>query len=236
MSAFTNKTITNAGLAVIADKLESRAVEFTRIVMGDGMLPPGTVMSEMTDVINHVVDVDVNRVVRNNETSVTARGLFSNTNITHEFIYREQALFARIDNGAEIMYCYANAGNNAQLITPVDPGSVIEKIIGINTIVGRTTELIVNITRAETADNIWFDDSISNIGAVTVQEAIDKLKQNLAEDIIRRYRFIANSFSVNEGVLSSDAYFGVTIPFANSNTLMIFDGFAFINRKTLHLN
>jgi hypothetical protein len=86
----------------------------------------------MTDVIDHVVDVDITKLVINADTTVIVGGMFSNADITQEFFYRELALFAHGDDNTEVMYCYANAGEFAERITPMGGASVIEKAIDIN--------------------------------------------------------------------------------------------------------
>ena len=175
MGTFINSDITKAGRILIARQFTGEKINFTRIAMGRGFLPHGQAIPDMTNVIEHVVDVAITRLTVNADVTVVVGGIFSNANITAEFPYRELALFAHGEDGREVMYCYGNAGEFAEIIPPLGGTSVIEKAIDIVTAIGTTTNVTANIIRATTADEISFDDRSVNLGAGSIQEAVEIL-------------------------------------------------------------
>jgi hypothetical protein len=151
-------------------------IHFTRIVMGDGYLPPDTVIREMTDVVHSVVSVPITKLKMNADGStVVIGGVFTNADISTEFFYRELALFAQGEDNAEVMYCYGNAGDFAERITPVGGSSVIEKAIDVVTAIGTAENVTATIVRTVTADEVSYDDKRTNLGADNVQGVIEIL-------------------------------------------------------------
>jgi hypothetical protein len=143
--------------------------------MGDGYLPADTAPRDMTDVVHGVVNVPISKKRINADGTAVIGGVFSNADIQTEFFYRELALFAEDDSGAEVLYCYGNAGDFAEKITPVGGSDVIEKTIDIVTAIGTAANVTATIVRSTTADEISYNDSVSGIGADSVQEVIEIL-------------------------------------------------------------
>jgi hypothetical protein len=181
MSTFIASDITNAGRVLIAKSLTGEKIHFTRIVMGEGFMPPDMTIPEMMNVASHIVDVDITKLVINADTTVVVGGMFSNADITQEFFYRELALFAHGDDNVEVMYCYANAGEFAEKIAPMGGSSVIEKAIDIVTAIGTAQNVTATIVRTTTADEISYSDTQSQLGAGSIQEAVQILAQRTAE-------------------------------------------------------
>lgn len=178
MSTFINNDITNGGRLLLAKGYLGEKINFTKIVMGDGYLPPGTAIRDMTAVVNPVVNVPITKMKMNADGTVIIGGQFSNSDIMTEFFYRELALFATGGDDTEILYCYGNAGDFAERITPVGGSSIIEKVIDIVTAIGTTTNVTATIIRTTTADEIVYDDSKIKLGASSIQEAIEILANN----------------------------------------------------------
>lgn len=175
MSTFINNDITDAGRVLLARGHMGEPIKFTRLAMGDGFLPPDTSIREMTNLVNQVVSIPISRLRRNPDGTVIIGGTFSNADITEPFFYRELGLFAENVDGVESLYCYGNAGEFAERITPVGGGSVITKAIDIVTAIGTTTNITANIVAAGVAEEISFDDTRTLLGASNVQEAVEIL-------------------------------------------------------------
>ena len=146
MSTFTKNSITVKGAVAIAALVAGGTLEFTRISVGDGNIPAGQTAMTMTDLANHLFDVDINEVYSDSESQATVTGVFNNSQTQTGFYYRELGLFAKDPaTGAEILYCYGNAGTEAEWISPAGEESVIEKEVHIVTLVGNATEVTATL-------------------------------------------------------------------------------------------
>ena len=181
MSTFINNDITNAGRVLLARRHLGETVTFTRLAMGDGFLPPNTPIREMTRMVNQVISLPITRRRKNADGTVLMGGRFSNSAIDSEFFYRELGLFARSEDGVEYLYCYGNAGEFAQLLTPVGGNKVITKNIDVITAFDTTKNINIDVVAPTTADEIEFDDTHAGLGADTVQEAVEILARTGAQ-------------------------------------------------------
>lgn len=137
MSTFTLNSITVQGLNVIAKLVAGSTLQFTRIAVGDGAMPSDKTPLTVTDLTNKLFDVDINSVENNGNGSATVTGIFSNADRETGFFYRELGLYAKDpDTQAEFLYCYGNAGADAEWISPSGASSVIEKEVKIVTLIG----------------------------------------------------------------------------------------------------
>lgn len=146
MSTFTLNSITVQGLNVIAKLVAGSTLEFTRIAIGDGAMPSDKTPLTVTDLTNKLFDVDITKVVHNGNQSATVTGIFSNADRETGFFYRELGLFAKDpDTKAEFLYCYGNAGADAEWISPAGASSVIEKEVKIITLIGNAEKVTASI-------------------------------------------------------------------------------------------
>lgn len=142
MSTFTKNAVTIKGSVAIAALIAGGTLEFTRIAVGDGEMSAGQSPMQMTDLVHRLFDVQINEIDYNSEAHATIKGVFSNEDNAGGFYYRELGLFAKDPvTGAEILYCYGNAGSGAEWINPAGEGSIIEKEVHIVTLVGNATEV-----------------------------------------------------------------------------------------------
>lgn len=146
MSGFNNNSITLKGAVAIAALVAGGTLEFTRIAVGDGKLPAGKTPLTMTDLAHHLFDVQIREVYSDSEAQATVLGTFSNEDNETEWYYRELGLFAKDPaTGAEILYCYANAGDDAEKIPAGGGTSLLEKEVRIVTLIGNATTVTAHI-------------------------------------------------------------------------------------------
>ena len=146
MSTFTLNSITVQGLNVIAKLVAGSTLEFTRIAIGDGAMPSDKTPLTVTNLTNRLFDVDITKVEHNGNQSATVTGIFSNADRETGFFYRELGLFAKDpDTQAEFLYCYGNAGADAEWISPSGASSVIEKEVKIVTLIGNAEHVTASI-------------------------------------------------------------------------------------------
>lgn len=164
--------LTNAGLALIARNILGEELKFTRIVIGQGVLAPEQDIDSLTELIDPVMDVDIARLAKHGNNTAMVGGMISNERIHEGYFDRERALFAQGSDGAEVLYCYRNAGESAAWVPPFEGGSLQETFVEIFTAVGSTKYVTANIVRATAADEIRYDDRETQLGAGSVQEAV----------------------------------------------------------------
>ena len=145
MSTFTLNSITVKGLNVIAKLVAGSTLQFTRIAIGDGAMPSDKTPLTVTDLTNKLFDVTIQSVTSSNG-QATVMGVFSNQDNETGFFYRELGLFAKDpETQEEFLYCYGNAGADAEWISPSGTSSVIEKIVKIVTLVGNAETVTASI-------------------------------------------------------------------------------------------
>lgn len=146
MGSFTLNSITVKGLNVIAKLVAGSTLEFTRIAVGDGAMPSDKTPLTVTDLTHKLFDVTINSVTSDGTGSAIVKGVFSNANRETGFFYRELGLYAKDpDTKAEFLYCYGNAGADAEWINPSGASSVVEKEVTIITLVGNAETVTANI-------------------------------------------------------------------------------------------
>lgn len=141
MAAFVKNDITDKGLALLAKVQMGEKLTFSKIGIGSGTLPGTKTIRSLTEMVQPVMDVTITRKKINEDQTVTIGGIFNNTDVQQEFYFRELALYAIDPNVGEILYCYGNAGDGAELIPAHDTQTLVEKIIDIVTYIGDATEV-----------------------------------------------------------------------------------------------
>jgi hypothetical protein len=200
MSAFVNNDITVAGLLVLAKGQTGSQIKFTKIVIGEGYLPPTQNPRDLTQVVAPVVTLPIVKCKLNHDGSVLIGGILLNSMIDREFYYRELALYTEDPDLGEVLYCYGNAGDDAEKIIPSGGSVVLEKIIDLITIIGKATNVTavipsdIYVTRKELEDAvaeaitntkavyIGYDNSKSQLVANNIQDAIDELNDKITKE------------------------------------------------------
>ena len=122
MAQFNGMELTNAGRNILAKALTGKPLKFTTAWAGDGYLPEGQDVRELTGL------VQPHRIMEIAEMSIpphigTAKITIVLTNKEMEsgFFFREIGLFAEDpDTGEELLYGYSNSGNTADYMPGQD--------------------------------------------------------------------------------------------------------------------
>ena len=121
MALFRGMKFTNAGLNLLAKALIGKELKFTCAWAGDGYLPEGREIAEMTELIS-----PKRKMLIQNMTIPPHIGIanitvaMTNKDLTDGFFIREIGLFAADpDTNNEVLYGYCNAGDTADFM----PGS-----------------------------------------------------------------------------------------------------------------
>lgn len=140
MSSFNNNGVTLKGAVIIASLVAGSTLTFTRMAVGDGALPSGQTPFSTEKMINPLFDVPILSVESDSVAHATVKGVFSNADLDTGFYYRELGLYAiNPVTKAEELFCYGNAGDDAEWINAVGESSLIEKEIHLVTLIGSAT-------------------------------------------------------------------------------------------------
>ncbi|WP_273321203.1 tail fiber protein [Vallitalea guaymasensis] len=142
--SFGNVVFTNKGRLLRTKAELGTTLEFTKIGIGKGIIDEQPV-SELTDLIDSVLDVDITNLKTYTNGQARIGGVFINKGLSYGFYWRELGLFANDPDNGEILYCYGNAGDLAEYI-PADGGSeLLEKYVSIVALIGNASNVTATI-------------------------------------------------------------------------------------------
>ncbi len=164
MSAFGGLVLTTKGRNLQAKAQAGTQLNFTRIAVGDGELEGSSIL-ELNILKHEVKTLNITKLKPLTGGKAAVGGMLSNQGLLSGFSWCELGLFALDPDLGEILYCYGNAGVNAEYI-PADGGSdVLEKSIDIISIVGD----VANVTA--TIDQSLIFASVDELNALSVEVA-----------------------------------------------------------------
>ena len=138
---------TNRGKALQAKAVAGTQLNFTRIGVGDGQLGSQDI-SDLTALIDEIKSLSITSIKVLTGGIAAIKGVLTNQGLATGFYFRELGLFATDPDLGEILYCYGNAGALAEYI-PADSGAeILEKTIGINSIIGNATNITATINES----------------------------------------------------------------------------------------
>ena len=114
MAEFGNMQLTDKARSLIARTMKSEQIKFTRAWSGDGVLPDGMVIAEMTDLIAPKLEMGITGIDAPVAIgTATVKLIMTNKDLTAGFRICEIGLFAEDPaTGKEFLYGYANAGEH----------------------------------------------------------------------------------------------------------------------------
>ncbi|MGN0706567.1 MAG: hypothetical protein ACI4JC_01025 [Faecalibacterium sp.] len=146
---FEAPVFTTAGKELLTRNIAGEEIVFTTIQMGSGYISES--IDGMTSLIKNEATINVS--VKNEDNQyVTVSASFTNQGLTGGFYWREVGVFAADpenpnDRSKDILYCYQNAYDTAELIPPPSTAT-IEKGISIPIIVGNAASVSAAINKS----------------------------------------------------------------------------------------
>lgn len=190
MGNFSNSAITDAGRGLLAEAQAGAVFTPTRIVIGSGSIPTGKTAQTTTDVVAAVKSLPVIKRQRTPDGKAIFGSVYSNEDITEAFYFRELALYAKpvhlnedgsvASEGAEVLYTYGNAGNDADFMPAYSTNTVVEKQLDIVTYVGNNTQ--VNLT-VESGTYVTKEEMGAANGVATLDSAGKLAQMPTANDV-----------------------------------------------------
>lgn len=193
--SFSTILFTDKGRALQSKALAGANLNFTKIVMGSGNLG-GQSQITLSAVIEPKVNLNITSL-QHKSNYATVKGVFSNSDISEGFYWRELGVYAQDPDLGEILYCYGNAGALADYI-PSQSSEIIEKVVSISVIVGN----VANVTAT-------IDESL-----VYASKADLDAKAN-ASDVNSALAQKANKSTVISVTASVAGWSGASAPFTN---------------------
>lgn len=126
MAKYPAMTTTNAGLNVIGEaNTTGVAVIFTKIVAGDGDVPEGTSIADLTSVISPHLEIATVHGESLGNGQYQLKGTLDNSTLETGFRAKEIGVYAKAgEDGEENLFAYTNGGNYTDYIpdkrTPID--------------------------------------------------------------------------------------------------------------------
>ena len=143
MANFPKMQLTSKGLELLTNvQAGADTLTFTKTALGDGVI--SVPISTLTALVSSKAEIPISegKTVGNNTYQIGA--FFNNTEIATGFWWREIGVFAKGNNGKEILYCYSNAGDAGDYI-PVGSDERIEKYIYQSLAIGNATNVTAEI-------------------------------------------------------------------------------------------
>ena len=134
----------------------------------------------------------------------------SNTNLEEGFISREIGIFAKLDNGAETLYAYSNAGNNYDYIPSKDTPSDENRLV-INLVVSSSANISIKIDSSivyvhkSDVESMIKTHNISESAHENRFKLFEKISE-LGNDIIQKLALTSTVTAIN--ALQTNSWFG----------------------------
>lgn len=133
MAQFPALQFTKQGLQMLIQAQNNHTITFTCGKLGSGTLENSEDLGTFTDLKAPKMTLPITNVNDTNPEKLVLTFDASNTELEEGFISRELGVFAKLDNGAEMLYAYSNAGNNYDYIpskdTPSDENRMVVNLV-----------------------------------------------------------------------------------------------------------
>lgn len=147
MANFPKMKLTNAGLGLLANvQAGADNLVFTKTVLGDGTTT--TPVTSLTALVSPKVEIAIAEGKRVGDTTYQIASFFSNAEVKTGFWWREIGVFAKGNDGKEILYCYSNAGDAGDYI-PVGSDERVEKYIYQSLAIGNAESVTAEINASD---------------------------------------------------------------------------------------
>lgn len=133
MARFPSLTFTEAGMKMLVQAQNRHTLTFTKGKLGSGALTDSDDITKFTDLKAPKMELPVVKKDDSQKEKIALTFNTSNTALEEGFVSRELGIFAKLDDGAETLYAYSNAGNDYDYIpnkdTPTDESRLVVNLI-----------------------------------------------------------------------------------------------------------
>lgn len=157
MAQFPLLKLTRTGQEMTGMSQGGGKLTFVRIELGDGELKEGDSIETLTALKHGVMQLPLQGYQSEGNGKARLRFIVDNSALTAGFINREIGVFAKIENGAEQLYAYTNAGNYADWIpskeTPID-GDIVD----LHIVIGNAPNVVIETSNGAYAAKIDIEE------------------------------------------------------------------------------
>lgn len=147
MALFSALQTTQKGLQLLAKGIAGTEIQFTKIQLGDGVLQVcQSEVKYMTALVSVKMTLEITGLSVLNEIA-TVYASYNNSGVESGFTWRELGLFAMDPDEGEILYSYANAGDNGDYIPPGGTG-IVERQIAVRNKVSTASNISASLAES----------------------------------------------------------------------------------------
>ena len=147
MAKFPSLTFTEQGLQMLVQAQNAHKLTVTSGKLGSGVLADSDDISKFTDLKAPKMTLPITKVDDSNPEKIVLTFDTSNTALEQGFISREIGIFAKLDDGAEVLYAYSNAGSNYDYIPSKDTPTDENRLV-VNLVVSSSANISVQIDKS----------------------------------------------------------------------------------------
>ena len=145
MAKYPDLITTKKGLDLnSAANAAQKAVIFTKVVAGDGDVPSGTSISDLTAVVAPKMTLEITNKENLGNGHFTIRSVLGNENLENGFYAKEIGVYAKLDGDVEVLYAYTNGGNYVDYI-PDKSSPIDAQVFNIDVIIGNLQQATILI-------------------------------------------------------------------------------------------
>lgn len=145
MAKYPDLITTKKGLDLnSAANAAQKAVIFTKVVAGDGDVPSGTSISDLTAVVAPKMTLEITNKENLGNGHFTIRATLGNEELESGFYAKEIGVYAKLDGDVEVLYAYTNGGNYVDYI-PDNSSPIDAQIFNIDVIIGNLQQATILI-------------------------------------------------------------------------------------------
>lgn len=157
MAQFPLLKLTRTGQEMTGMSQGGGKLTFVRVELGDGELKEGDSIETLTALKHGIMQLPLQGYQSEGNGKARLRFIVDNSALAAGFINREIGVFAKIENGAEQLYAYTNAGNYADWIpskeTPID-----SDIVDLHIVIGNAPNVVIDTSNGAYAAKIDIEE------------------------------------------------------------------------------
>ncbi len=210
MGTYRSAIITAAGQNLVAESLTGgKAITFSNAKTSSYAYPEGTNLAELTD-LQDIVQAEqpsMAQVINDNVVQVTAR--FSNENVESAYMIQTLGLYAKINDGDEVLFSVIQAITPDQMPAQ-NPVSPTAYIFNMQTAIQQASQVTVTVDPAGSAtvqDIINLENSKVSIVVTETEIPVENRKKNTFYLTIKK----SGTIIPGSGVIMASPYLGYKI-------------------------
>lgn len=210
MGVYKSAIITAAGINLVAESLTGdKTISFPTAKTSSYAYPAETNFSELTDLQDVMQSVEPSsaQVINGNIVQTTVR--FSNEKVENDYLIQTIGLYAKINDGDEILFSVLQAITPDQM-PKQNPVSPTAYIYNIQTVVNQASQITVTVNPAGTAtvqDIINLENSKVSIVVTETEIPVENRKKNTFYLTIKK----SGTIIPGSGVIMASPYLGYKI-------------------------